>query len=93
MFFLGNRATKYKRSLKKNLEENEKEKKGQRDTIQVLANGLTPCIYSILYIWNSGCGEKEIDFDSRTEAASLCSIGILGNYETRTSCISILNLL
>ena len=76
-FYVSNKATKYKRNVKKDLEENEKEKKGQRDIFQVLANGFTPLFYSALYIWETGCSELPIDF-TKNRQANMFSIAILG---------------
>jgi uncharacterized membrane protein len=76
-FYVSNKATKYKRNFKKDLEESDKDKKGERDIFQVLANGFTPTIYSLLYVLDSGCNEVPIDF-TKNRQANMFSIAVLG---------------
>jgi hypothetical protein len=77
-FYVSNKATKYKRNFKRDLEESDKDKKGERDIFQVLANGFTPTIYSFLYILDRGCIEVPIDF-TKNRQANMFSIAILGS--------------
>jgi uncharacterized membrane protein len=75
-FYVSNKATKYKQNLKRLLEEDHKEN-GQRDILQVICNGIFPLIYSALYLWDCGCGERPIEFTNRY-TASKHTLAVLG---------------
>lgn len=75
-FYLSNKATKYKQHLKRALDENFKEG-GQRNAMQVFCNGIFPLIYSALYLWECGCGERPIDFNNNYKASKY-ALAVLG---------------
>ena len=75
-FIVSSKATKYKENLKKHLEDDRKDN-SQRNIIQVFSNGFVPFIFSLLYIWECGCGERPIDFN-RYYHANMYAIAVLG---------------
>ncbi|OWF40476.1 Transmembrane protein 19 [Mizuhopecten yessoensis] len=75
-FILGSRATKYKSSAKKKFEDNFKEG-GQRNWIQVLCNGGIAAQFAVLYMLDSGCTEKVVDFQA-WYTPSFFSMAVLG---------------
>lgn len=76
-FVLASKATKYKASTKKRLEENFKEG-GQRNWVQVLCNGGIAAQFAVLYMLDSGCVEKVINFTS-WYSSSLFSMAVMGS--------------
>ncbi|XP_060081521.1 transmembrane protein 19-like [Ylistrum balloti] len=75
-FILASRATKYKSATKKRFEEDFKEG-GQRNWIQVLCNGGIAAQFAILYMLDSGCVERVVDFKAWYNS-SLFSMAVLG---------------
>lgn len=75
-FVLASKATKYKSSIKKKFEEDFKEG-GQRNWIQVLCNGGIAAQFAVLYMLDSGCTEKVVDFQMWYNS-SLFSMAVMG---------------
>ncbi|XP_033731677.1 transmembrane protein 19-like, partial [Pecten maximus] len=75
-FVLASKATKYKSSTKKKFEEDFKEG-GQRNWIQVLCNGGIAAQFAVLYMLDSGCTERIVDFKAWYNS-SLFSMAVLG---------------
>ncbi|KAG8234490.1 hypothetical protein J437_LFUL014610 [Ladona fulva] len=74
-FFTSSKATKFRSEAKKKFEEDFKEG-GQRNWVQVLCNGGMAVQLGILYLIDTGCGERPIDF-VRDYRASCVSSRIL----------------
>lgn len=78
-FFLSSsKATKFRAHKKRKLEEDFKEG-GQRNWIQVLCNGGMATQLALLYLLDSGCGERPVDFH-KDYRSSWLSLGILGAF-------------
>uniref|UniRef100_A0A1B6MIJ3 Transmembrane protein 19 n=1 Tax=Graphocephala atropunctata TaxID=36148 RepID=A0A1B6MIJ3_9HEMI len=75
-FVTSSRATKFRSKLKSKFEDEFKEG-GQRNWVQVLCNSGMALQLALLYILDSGCGERTIDFYNDYRASWL-SLGILG---------------
>ncbi|XP_070211275.1 transmembrane protein 19-like isoform X2 [Littorina saxatilis] len=76
-FICGSKATKYKGNMKRRLEDNFKEG-GQRDWKQVVCNGGVGAWLAIMYMMETGCGERPINF-SRHYEPSWLAMAILGS--------------
>ncbi|XP_065339888.1 transmembrane protein 19 [Cloeon dipterum] len=77
-FVTSSKATKYRSDKKRKIEKEFKEG-GQRNWIQVLCNGGMATELALLYLIDSGCGERTVDF-SRDYRASWLSMGVLGAF-------------
>ncbi|KAF4532227.1 hypothetical protein B566_EDAN004313 [Ephemera danica] len=75
-FVTSSKATKFRADKKKKMEKQFKEG-GQRNWLQVLCNGGLATELALLYIIDSGCGERPVDFASDYRASWL-GLGILG---------------
>lgn len=75
-FVTSSKVTKFRSESKRKTEEGFKEG-GQRTWIQVLSNGGMATQLAILYILDSGCGERPINF-LRDYRASWLGLGVLG---------------
>jgi hypothetical protein len=73
---------------------------GQRTWIQVLSNGGMATQLAVLYILDSGCGERPINF-LRDYRSSWLSLGILGKFmcgrnfrigDTNEGCMSVITV-
>jgi hypothetical protein len=73
---------------------------GQRTWIQVLSNGGMATQLAVLYILDSGCGERPINF-LRDYRSSWLSLGVLGKFrcgrnfrisDTNEGCVSVINV-
>lgn len=82
-FIVASKATKFRSAEKRKLEVDFKEG-GQRSWIQVLCNGGMATQFALLYLIDSGCGERPIDFD-KDYRSSWLSIGILGKTQNLIS--------
>ncbi|XP_054287384.1 transmembrane protein 19-like [Macrosteles quadrilineatus] len=76
-FITSSRATKFRSNQKRKLEEDFKEG-GQRNWVQVLCNSGMALQLALLYILDSGCGERPVDFSSDYRASWL-ALGVLGS--------------
>uniref|UniRef100_A0A1B6FGK0 Transmembrane protein 19 n=1 Tax=Cuerna arida TaxID=1464854 RepID=A0A1B6FGK0_9HEMI len=75
-FVTSSRATKFRSKLKSKFEDEFKEG-GQRNWVQVLCNSGMALQLAFLYILDSGCGERPIDFHDDYRGSWL-SLGIVG---------------
>lgn len=75
-FLLASKATKYKASMKKKLEDDFKEG-GQRNWVQVICNGGIASQFAMLYMLDNGVGEMPVDF-SKHYLSSYFSMAVLG---------------
>ncbi|XP_069700668.1 transmembrane protein 19 isoform X2 [Periplaneta americana] len=77
-FVSSSKATKFRSERKRKVEENHTEG-GQRAWIHVLCNGGMATQLAFLYMLDSGCGERPINF-IKDYRASWLSLGILGAF-------------
>ncbi|XP_041367871.1 transmembrane protein 19-like [Gigantopelta aegis] len=78
IFFLaGSKVTKFRSKQKKKLEADFK-KGGQRNWVQVVCNGGVAAQFAMLYILESGCVEKPIDFQTGY-VSSWFAVAVLGS--------------
>jgi len=75
-FVTSSKVTKFRSERKRKTEEDFKEG-GQRTWIQVLSNGGMATQLAFLYILDSGCGERPVNFP-RDYRASWLGLGVLG---------------
>ena len=77
--YVTNRATKYKNKIQK-LENNyqkAQDEESQYTFLQMATDGFYPFLYSILYMWECGCGEKPIEFTNYYKGSKF-AIAVLG---------------
>lgn len=77
-FVTASRATKFRSDIKRTLEEEFKEG-GQRNWVQVVCNSGMAIHVALLYILDTGCGERPIDF-SEDYRASWLGLALLGTF-------------
>lgn len=77
-FVTSSKATKFRSERKRKLQDDFKEG-GQRNWIQVLCNGGMATQLALLYLLDSGCGERPVDF-LRDYRSSWLSLGVLGAF-------------
>uniref|UniRef100_A0A1B6DT90 Transmembrane protein 19 n=1 Tax=Clastoptera arizonana TaxID=38151 RepID=A0A1B6DT90_9HEMI len=77
-FITGSKVTKFRSEKKRKLEKDFKEG-GQRDWTQVICNSGMAAQLALLYILDSGCGERLINFRDDYRASWL-ALGVLGSF-------------
>lgn len=77
-FFSASKATKFKSSKKRKLEDNFKEG-GERNWVQVVCNGGVASLMALFYMMDCGCGEHPVDlvYNYRCSWLSLAILGAL----------------
>jgi uncharacterized membrane protein len=79
-FYVTRKATSHVQNLKKLRDEDEVAAE-HYDILRIIANGFIPFLYSILYLFDCGSGDRPIEFNSNYNIqANKYAVSILGEH-------------